>query len=328
MRRALDLAALGPVAGPNPRVGCVLLAPDGAVVGEGYHRGAGTDHAEVDALRQAGGHARGATAVVTLEPCDHVGRTPPCSQALIGSGIARVVFAQTDPHALAAGGAGRLAGAGVEVEGGLLADESTTLNEVWTFAVSKQRPMVTWKVAATLDGRIAAADGSSRWISGELSRAHVHRMRTEVGAVMVGTGTVIVDDPHLTARAPEAGTTQPLRVVVGMRDIPVGSHVLDDAAETLHVRTHDPVGVLAELHAREIRHVLLEGGPTLAAAFLRAELVDRVVWFVAPALLGSGPPALGDVGLTTIGDAVRLTEVHVDQVGEDARIVGIVDTST
>ena len=323
MRRALGLAAsLGVPHGPNPRVGCVLLDTDGAIVADGHHRGIGTAHAEVDALRQAGDAARGGTAVVTLEPCNHTGRTGPCADALVAAGVARVVFAQTDPNPVAAGGAAALRAAGVEVEGGLLADEAEALNVAWTFAVTHGRPFVTWKAAATLDGRIAAADGTSRWITSELARAEVHELRAEVDAVVVGTGTVLADDPHLAVRPDgevDSGR-QPLRVVVGLRDVPPGARVLDDAAESLHIRTHDPREVLSELARREVRHVLLEGGPTLAAAFVRAGVVDAVRWYAAPALLGAGANALADAGMSTIAEALRLTVTGVAQVGADVRI--------
>ncbi len=325
MRRAIEVAASVDIPdGPNPRVGCVLLDSEGRTLAEGVHRGAGTAHAEVDALGKAGEAARGATAVVTLEPCDHMGRTGPCSQALIEAGVSRVVFAQADPHEFAAGGVQRLRLAGVDVEEGLLAEESARLNEAWTHAVTTGRPFVTWKVAATLDGRVAAADGSSRWISGEAARAEVHRWRHRCDAIAVGTGTVSVDDPHLTARDAEGRLrdVQPLRVVVGMRDIPEGARVLDGAAPTIHVRTHDPAEVLGELARRDARHLLLEGGPRLAAAFLEAGAIDQVVWYVAPLLLGAGSPALADLGVTALGDAIRLRDVRVEQVGEDARISG------
>jgi len=323
MRRALGLAASpGVPHGPNPRVGCVLLDSDGAIVADGHHRGIGTAHAEVDALRQAGDAVRGGTAVVTLEPCNHTGRTGPCAGALVAAGVARVVFAQTDPNPVAAGGAATLRAAGVEVEGGLLADEAEALNVAWTFAVTHGRPFVTWKAAATLDGRIAAADGTSRWVTSEAARAEVHALRAEVDAVVVGTGTVLADDPHLAVRrdGEVVAGRQPLRVVVGLRDVPPGARVLDDAAESLHLRTHDPREVLAELARREVRHVLLEGGPTLAAAFVRAGVVDAVRWYAAPALLGAGANALADAGMSTIAEALRLTVTGVAQVGADVRI--------
>lgn len=320
MARALELAgAPGLPLGPNPRVGCVLLHPDGTTIAEGWHTGAGSAHAEADALRRAGEAARGATAVVTLEPCNHTGRTGPCAQALLAAGVSRVVFAQRDPNPEAAGGATTLSAAGVEVVGGVLAEESAPLNRAWTFGVENGRPLVTWKFATTLDGRSAAADGSSRWISSEASRRDVHRLRAEADTVLVGTGTVLADDPALTVRD-EHGTPaphQPLRVVMGERAradlLPAHLRVLDDEAPTLLLPTRDPHAVLAELFARGRRHVLLEGGQALAAAFLAAGLVDEVVAYVAPVLLGDGPSTVGGLGVSTIAEAHRLdvTDVRV-----------------
>lgn len=312
MRRALALAA-GPDAPlhPNPRVGCVLLAPDGRVVAEGAHRGAGTPHAEVDALARAGAEARGATAVVTLEPCNHTGRTGPCAEALVAAGVRRVVLAQRDPNPLAAGGAATLRAAGIEVETGLLEAEARELNRVWTFAVEHGRPFVTWKLATTIDGRSAAADGTSRWISGTASRRDTHRLRALADTMLVGTGTVAVDDPLLTVRDADDRPLprQPLRVVMGERDLDPAARVLAPVegleSPSLHLRTRDPHEALAELAARERRHVFLEGGPTLAASFLAAGLVDEVVAYVAPFLLGAGHSAVADLGITTIADAWR-----------------------
>lgn len=329
MHRALELAATqGVPLGPNPRVGCVLLGPDGAPIAEGYHRGAGTAHAEAAALAAAGPAAAGATAVVTLEPCNHTGRTGPCAQALIGAGVARVVYGQADPNPLAAGGAAALAEAGVAVVGGLLADEAAALNEAWAFAVTQGRPMVTWKVATTLDGRVAAADGSARWITGPQARAEVHALRSRVGAVVVGTGTVLVDDPALTARGPDGAplARQPMRVVMGRRSIPPGAALRDGAAPLRTFPTETPEQVLAALAAEDVQHVLLEGGPTLAAAFVRAGLVDRVVWYIAPKLLGAGPSVVGDLGITSIGGAVSLQISAVTRVGADVRVDGTMGT--
>ncbi|GAB4066010.1 bifunctional diaminohydroxyphosphoribosylaminopyrimidine deaminase/5-amino-6-(5-phosphoribosylamino)uracil reductase RibD [Angustibacter speluncae] len=314
MGRALELAATpGLPLGPNPRVGCVLLDDDGLVVGEGYHRGAGTPHAEVDALGSAGDRARGATAVVTLEPCDHTGRTGPCTRALLEAGVRRVVHAVPDPTPEASGGAATLRAHGVDVVDGLLATEASALNRAWSHGISHGRPFVTWKLATSLDGRSAAADGSSRWVSGRAARLDAHRLRALVDVMMVGTGTVAVDDPSLTARDADDHDLahQPLRVVVGERDLPADRRVLDAAAPTLHVRSRDPHAVLAEVFALGRRHVLLEGGPTLAAAFVRAGVVDEVVCYVAPVLLGGGLPAVGDLGVATIADALRL---QVDDV--------------
>ncbi|WP_456788479.1 bifunctional diaminohydroxyphosphoribosylaminopyrimidine deaminase/5-amino-6-(5-phosphoribosylamino)uracil reductase RibD [Cellulomonas sp. P5_C5] len=331
MRRALEIARRGPANGPNPRVGCVLLSPDGTVLGEGWHRGAGTPHAEVAALTDAtdrGADTRGATAVVTLEPCNHTGRTGPCSEALLAAGVARVVVSVPDPNPVAAGGADRLRAAGVDVETGVLAAEGRALLGAWLPSVERGRPFVTLKLATSLDGRVAAADGTSRWITSEVSRHHAHDLRAEVDAIVVGTGTALVDDPSLTARnaAGELHGQQPLRVVVGRRDLPPGARLHGPGGELVHVRTHDPALVLAELAAREVRHVLVEGGPTLAAAFLAAGLVDEVHAYVAPVLLGSGRPAMADLGVTTIGDAVRLTTRSVIPLGPDVLIVATVDS--
>jgi diaminohydroxyphosphoribosylaminopyrimidine deaminase/5-amino-6-(5-phosphoribosylamino)uracil reductase len=323
MRRALELAATpGVPLGPNPRVGCVLLGPDGMAVAEGYHRGAGSPHAEVDALRQAGERARGTTAVVTLEPCNHTGRTGPCAQALVEAGVARVVFAQADPNPVATGGAETLRAAGIEVEGGVLEAEARALNRVWTFAVENRRPFVTWKFASTLDGRSAAADGTSRWVSSLPARRDTHRLRALCDTILVGTGTVLTDDPQLNVRddddRPLPRERQLLRAVMGVREIPSGARVLDDTAETVVLPTRDPEQALADLFARDRQHVFLEGGPTLAAAFLAAGLVDEVVTYVAPVLLGSGRSAVADLGIGTIADALHLDVTDVTVLGEGA----------
>ena len=320
--RALALAALGSLVDPNPRVGCVLVR-DEVVVGEGFHAGAGTAHAEAAALAQSGESARGATAFITLEPCTHVGRTPPCAQALIDAGVERVVFVAADPSERAGGGAALLREAGIAVEkaSARFEQSSRALNEAWFFAVEHGRPHVTWKYATTLDGRIAAADGSSRWITEDASRADVHALRARSGAVVVGTGTALTDDPALTARCSAYTGHDPLRVVVGHRDLPADSRLLDGSAETVHLRTHDPLDVLARLHECEIRSVLIEGGPTLAAAFVRAGLVDRIVAYVAPALLGAGPAALADLGVQSMSQIRRFNLRQVDRFGSDVRLV-------
>lgn len=319
MLRALTLAATpGVPSGPNPRVGCVLLTGGGEVVAEGFHRGAGTPHAEADALARAGAGARGCTAVVTLEPCDHTGRTEPCSQALLAAGVRRVVFAQHDPNPVAGGGAETLRAAGVDVVGGLLAEQAREVNRTWTFAHEHGRPYVTWKFATTLDGRSAAADGTSRWVSSPAARLDTHRLRASCDTIMVGTATVAIDDPQLTVRDEhdQPAPRQLLRAVMGLRDLPDDRRVFDDAAETVRLRTRDPHEALARLRTLDRQHVFLEGGPTLAGAFLAAGLVDEVVAYVAPMLLGAGRSAVGDLGITTIGDALQLDVVDVSVLGE------------
>jgi diaminohydroxyphosphoribosylaminopyrimidine deaminase/5-amino-6-(5-phosphoribosylamino)uracil reductase len=326
MSRALELAQRGPSHGPNPRVGCVLLADDGSILGEGWHRGAGTPHAEVAALcdaRERGADPRGATAVVTLEPCNHHGRTGPCSEALLAAGVARVVVSVGDPNRVAAGGAERLRAGGVDVVTGLDEEQGRAVLRTWLAAVERGRPFVTLKLATTLDGRVAAADGSSRWITSEVARRHAHELRAQVDAILVGTTTALVDDPSLTARnaAGELHEHQPLRVVVGHRDVPAQARLRGPGGELVQLRTHDPAQVLAELHAREVRHVLVEGGATIAAAFLRARLVDEVHAYVAPVLLGSGAPAVADLGVARIADALRLTPTSVLPLGPDVLVV-------
>src|SRR6478735_2615665 len=252
MLRAIELSRTpGVPLGPNPRVGCVLLTADGEEIAEGFHRGAGSPHAEAAALAEAGDRARGATAVVTLEPCNHTGRTGPCAQALVAAGVARVVYAQADTNPVATGGAATLAAAGVDVEQGLHEAEARATNAVWTFAVDHQRPFVTWKFATTLDGRSAAADGTSRWVSSIEARRDTHRLRGLADTMLVGSNTVAVDDPELTVRdeLDQPLPRQPLRVVMGERDLPATKRIFNDRAETLHLRTRDPHGALAELYA-------------------------------------------------------------------------------
>jgi diaminohydroxyphosphoribosylaminopyrimidine deaminase/5-amino-6-(5-phosphoribosylamino)uracil reductase len=324
MRRALTVAA-SPDAplGPTPRVGCVLLDAGGGVVAEGHHRGAGTPHAEVDALADLaarGGSAAGTTAVVTLEPCNHTGRTGPCSEALLAAGVRRVVHAQSDAGPVSTGGAARLRSAGVDVLGGLLVDEARALNPVWTFSVEHARPFVTWKLATSLDGRSAAADGTSRWISNAASRRDTHALRALSDVVMAGTGTVLVDDPRLTVRDEDdtdlPRARQPLRAVMGLRDLPADRRVLDEAAETVHLRTRDPHEALTDLHARGRHHVFLEGGPHLAGAFLEAGLVDEVIAYVAPVLVGGGTHAVEGLDVPSLAAAHRLDVVDVTVLGD------------
>lgn len=303
---------------PNPPVGAVILDAHGEVVGVGGTGPAGSDHAEVVALRRAGGSAAGGTAVVTLEPCNHFGKTPPCVNALLDAKVATVVYGVTDPNPAAAGGADRLTAAGVQVQSGVLADEVSAgpLRE-WLHKQRTGVPHVTWKYASSVDGRSAAADGSSQWISSEASRLDVHRRRAVADAIVVGTGTVLTDDPALTARLPDGSLTerQPLRVVVGMREIPPEAKVLDDDSRTMVIRTHDPMEVIKALSDRT--DILLEGGPTLAGAFLRAGLVNRILAYVAPILLGGPITAVGDVGVPTISRASRWQFDGVDRVGPD-----------
>jgi diaminohydroxyphosphoribosylaminopyrimidine deaminase/5-amino-6-(5-phosphoribosylamino)uracil reductase len=353
MGRAIELvAAVLGTTNPNPAVGAVVLDASGAVVGEGATQPAGGAHAEVMALRAAGAAANGGTLVVTLEPCRHTGRTAPCTDEILRAGLRSVVYAVADPHSPAAGGGEVLRAAGVEVTSGVLADEAAADLEPWLVAVRRRRPHVTWKYAASLDGRTAAVDGTSRWVTGPDSRRDVHRLRALSDAVVVGIGTVLADDTRLTVRDWPT-TRQPLRVVVdGQARTPSSAHILDDAAPTLvavgvdadpdRVKRLRDCGaevvelprrdgrldlgaLLATLFDREALALLLEGGATLAGSFVHDRLVDSVVGYHAPALLGAGPPVLGPAGVATIGSAVRLRIRDIAAVGADVRITAALE---
>ena len=303
---------------PNPPVGAVILDAAGDVVGTGGTEPVGGPHAEVVALHAAGERAAGGTAVITLEPCNHHGRTPPCVDALLAAGVAAVVFAVADPNPAAAGGAERLRAAGVTVTGGVCADEVAggPLRE-WLHKQRTGLPHVTWKFATSVDGRSAAADGSSQWITGEAARADVHRRRAAADAIVVGTGTVFADNPTLTARLPGGvlAEHQPLRVVVGRREIAPEANVLNDDSRTMVISTHDPDEVLRALSDRT--DILIEGGPTLAGAFLRAGAIDRILAYVGPILLGGPVMAVDDVGVPTIARALRWSYDGVERIGPD-----------
>jgi diaminohydroxyphosphoribosylaminopyrimidine deaminase/5-amino-6-(5-phosphoribosylamino)uracil reductase len=365
MRRAIELAACGlGTTSPNPVVGCVILDAAGVVAGEGFHEYAGGPHAEICALAAAGERARGGTAVVTLEPCAHTGRTGPCTQALIAAGVRRVVAAIADPYEPAAGGAAVLRAAGVDVEIGLLGAEAARGNEAWLTYITRGRPHVTWKYAASLDGRVAAPDGSSRWITSAASRADVHLLRARSVAVRVrpedrrsggdsmedaGAGPPGAEDTGSVAarnRPDGLAHRQPLRVLVDTEArIDRDARVLDAAAPTLVAVAEDAgtahlpptvevlrlpraesgglslTALLDGLRDREVVSVLLEGGPTLAGSFLREGLVDTVVAYIAPALVGgNGRPVVAVPLAGTIADALRLRVDDVTRFGPDLRL--------
>jgi diaminohydroxyphosphoribosylaminopyrimidine deaminase/5-amino-6-(5-phosphoribosylamino)uracil reductase len=323
MRRALELALNGPV-GVNPQVGAVILSAQGDVLAEGWHRGASTPHAEVDALSQlAPGAAEGATAVVTLEPCNHTGHTGPCSEALIAAGIARVVFAVDDPGVASSGGAERLRAAGVEVETGLRGEEGRALLDSWLTVQRLARPHVPVKWAQSLDGRAAAADGTSQWITGPAARADVHARRAQADAIVVGTGTVLADDPALTARDAEGGLypSQPIPVILGERETPADAAVRRHPHNPLFYGGDDLFAMLADLRERGVHRVFVEGGPTIASAFIRTGIADEVLAYVAPVLLGGDRLAVTDLGVATIADAKRYTVASLQQLDEDVLLV-------
>ncbi|EZP26106.1 bifunctional diaminohydroxyphosphoribosylaminopyrimidine deaminase/5-amino-6-(5-phosphoribosylamino)uracil reductase RibD [Microbacterium oleivorans] len=319
LRHAFALATRGP-RGLNPQVGAVILSPTGEILAEGWHHGAGTPHAEIDALSKLDPDAaRGATAVVTLEPCNHTGRTGPCAVALIEAGVARVVYSAEDPGAVSSGGAERLRAAGIDVDGGVLREEGEQLIESWLTVQRLGRPHVTVKWAQSLDGRAAASDGTSQWITGPDARADVHRRRSLADAIVVGTGTVLADDPALTARREDGDLfeDQPRPVVVGTRAVPQEARVRSHPRPFMQDEGDDLRDLLDRLRELGAHRVFLEGGPTLAASFLRQGLVDEVLVYIAPTLIGGERVAVGDIGVATIAEQRRLDIVGVDRLGDD-----------
>lgn len=350
MQRALVLARRGAgKTSPNPAVGCVIVR-DGEIVGEGWHKKAGGPHAEVNALAMAGARSKGADAYITLEPCSHFGKTPPCADALIGAGVARVFAGMVDPNPLVAGkGLELLRAAGIEAVAGILEDACRLVNEPFIKHVTTRLPFVILKSALTLDGKTATATGDSRWITNERSRRYVHRLRSQVDAIMVGVGTVIADDPQLTSRIP--GGKDPLRVIVDSRlRIPLGARLLresgagtllatlvDDEARSAPIRESgahvvvcrekegrvDLHDLLARLGARGVQSVLLEGGGTLAGEMLRQGLIDKFLLFYAPKLVGGdGPGPFSGRGVTRMEDAVRLGNMTYTRFGDDLLMQG------
>jgi len=352
MAQALRLAERGLyTTSPNPRVGCVIVR-DGMVVGEGWHERAGEPHAEVHALRAAGKSAQGATAYVTLEPCSHFGRTPPCADALIAAGVARVVVAMQDPNPLVSGqGIVKLREAGIEVESGLMETVARDLNRGFVSRMTRGTPWVRSKIAASLDGNTALANGSSKWITGEAARRDVQHWRARSCAVLTGIGTVLADDPQLNVRDLEAGR-QPLRVVLD-RELRISStaKILQGGQTLVYTASTDAVkqavlktagadvitlanvegkvdlpGVLRDLGARGMNEVLVESGRTLNGALLKAGLVDELVLYLAPQLLGDAARGMADLGeLTQLQQGVSLKWQDVRQVGGDLRIVAAIN---
>jgi len=317
MSRAIELASKVDLSRDiNPTVGAVIVDASGTIVGEGWHNGSGTVHAEIMAIAQAGSKAVGATLYCTLEPCNAQGKTGPCAQTVIAAGITKVVIAQADPHRAMSGGVKTLQAAGIEVEVGLLQDSAIDLNASWNFAQENNRPWVIWKTATTLDGFVAAEDGSSKWITGEPARERVQEIRASVGAILTGTGTVLADDPLLTVRA-LPNDQQPLRVIVGDRELPANSQIFTGANPAIRM-PGDLSKVIAELWQEHgVHKVLVEAGSHVSQSLWSANLVDEVYWFQAPMILGSGKPAIGSFGVNTLANASRFPEYQVDRVGLD-----------
>ncbi|WP_053387384.1 bifunctional diaminohydroxyphosphoribosylaminopyrimidine deaminase/5-amino-6-(5-phosphoribosylamino)uracil reductase RibD [Leucobacter japonicus] len=362
MRRGLTIARRGPSDTPNPQVGCVLLDPEGRIVAEGWHRGAGTPHAEVDAIAHLPtewrSRTRELTAVVTLEPCNHTGRTGPCAVALVELGVGAVAYALSDPGQASSGGADTLRAAGIEVRGDVLPGEARALLGPWLAAqggsgtpgtapeptddLAAARPRVVVKWAQTLDGRAAATDGSSQWITGPEARADVHVRRAAADAILIGTGTLLADDPTLTARDAHGdllvpAASQPIPVVLGHRVIPEAARLRQHPALAAHglaapiqLTGDDLAADLAALAAHGIHSVFVEGGPAVASALLAAGLADEVLVYVAPALLGGPKLAIGDLGIPNIDAIARLSDATTTALGDDllvtARLAARPDT--
>lgn len=353
MQRALELAALARGrTSPNPMVGAVIVK-HGRIVGEGYHQQAGGPHAEVFALRQAGESARGATLYVTLEPCCHQGRTPPCTRAVIAAGIAEVHAAMIDPNPRVSGqGMAELAAAGIRVVSGEHEDDARRLNEVFVTYVAKKRPFVIAKYAMSLDGKIATPTGASRGLTGAAWQRELHMLRSQVDAILVGVNTVLVDDPQLTVRGLGESVRQPLRVVLDSRlRTPLSARMLlpatpgrtliattaqasEPQADALRAAGAEVVRLgetrvdvallLAELYGREISSLLVEGGGEVIASFVSAGCVDKVVAVIAPLLIGgaTAPTPMAGAGVADLAQALRLTGVTVGRAGDDITITG------
>lgn len=322
MRRAIALSRNGFPA-PNPHVGCVIVQGS-EIVGEGFHDHAGGPHAEQVALDRAGARAEGADVYVTLEPCGHFGRTPPCADALVAARVGRVIVACRDPNPRAAGGVSRLEEAGIEVVTGFEEDGAAAANDLFLEAMKLRRPVVVVKAAASLDGRSALASGESKWITGEEARSLGHRLRAECGAVLVGYRTVMADDPELTARI-EGVWNQPLRVVIDPDDRLTGKErVFNDKAETRHVtgRPIDLHALLRDLYASGRIGLLVEGGPRTIGTFFSERLVDRVELFVSPKLVGNGPAWLEGFETPDLRSVPSLGAVQVSAAGNDLHISG------
>ena len=316
MARAIELTRLGlGKTFPNPIVGAVITTSTGEFISEGFHEGG--DHAEVVAINAAKDIPAGSIIYVTLEPCNHQGKTPPCTDAIIKAGLSKVVYAVSDPNPVAAGGAERLQGAGIEVVAGLGEIEARNDNRAWFTKVELDRPRITWKIASTMDGKVTASDGSSKWITGEPARADVALMRSQADAIVTSTATVISDNPGLTAKG--LGKN-PVRIVMGTRELSKELQILGNDAETLLIKSHDFSDLIKISKDRGFNSLMIESGPTFGTALLKQDLVDEIVLFQAPTLLGSGAPAVGDLGITNISGRLDFEISDVEVIGADLKI--------
>ena len=312
---SLCLQGLGRTS-PNPNVAAAIYSPDGALISDGFHdRTHSPDHAEVVAIKKAGAKTVGATIVVSLEPCAHSGKTPACTSAIIDAGITSVVFAVKDPNPVAAGGEELLRAAGIKVEY-RHSPELEFMQRAWLHKIVTGRPLMIWKVAATIDGKVAASDGSSQWISNEISRADVQQLRANSDAILIGTNTALVDNPHLI---PKGFASRPVRVVVGEQEIPANHHIFDEQARTVQIKSRSIPELMKTLTREEFSQVLVEAGPTLGSALLASGNIDEIIIYQAPKILGSGKSFVSDLGITTLSDHIALDLVSIEQAGSDIK---------
>ena len=316
MARAIECAGYGlGKTFPNPIVGAVITSATGEFISEGFHQGA--EHAEVLAIKDAKKVLAGSILYITLEPCNHHGKTPPCVDAIIESGIKKVVYAVSDPNPVAVGGSERLRSAGIEVISGIGQIQAIHENRAWLTKIEKGRPRITWKIASTMDGKVSASDGSSKWITGELARADVAKIRAQADAIVTSTATVIADDPLLTSKG--LGKN-PVRIVMGLTDIESNSQILGTDAETVLVKSHDFKELISLANDRGFNQLLIESGPTLGTALLREDLIDEIIFFQAPTFLGSGTPSIGDLGISNISGRLDFEITDVEVIGADLKI--------
>ena len=312
---SLSHAGLG-VSYPNPNVAAAIYSADGKLIADGFHnRAQSNDHAEVVALKKAGAAARGATMVISLEPCAHTGTTPPCTQAIIDAGIAKVVYAITDPNPIAAGGAQLLTAAGITVEQQKSA-ELEFMQRAWLTKQLLGRPLMIWKVAMTLDSKVAASDGTSQWISGPESRDDVQVLRAQSDAIVIGTNTAIIDNPHLVPRGHAA---RPVRIICGEQVVPPTHNVFDEQARTITVKSKSIPELMKVLSDEGFNQVLVEAGPTLGSALMATGNIDELIIYQAPKLLGAGKEFVSHLGISTLADHIGLELISAAQFGSDTK---------
>ena len=312
---SLSRAGLG-VSYPNPNVAAAIYSAGGKLIADGFHnRAQSNDHAEVVALKKAGAAARGATMVISLEPCAHTGTTPPCTQAIIDAGIAKVVYAITDPNPIAAGGAQLLTAAGITVEHQKSA-ELEFMQRAWLTKQLLGRPLMIWKVAMTLDSKVAASDGTSQWISGPESRDDVQVLRAQSDAIVIGTNTAIIDNPHLVPRGHAA---RPVRIICGEQVVPPTHNVFDEQARTITVKSKSIPELMKVLSDEGFNQVLVEAGPTLGSALMATGNIDELIIYQAPKLLGAGKEFVSHLGISTLADHIGLELISAAQFGSDTK---------